>query len=107
MHLQLPESSSIRKRAFVAAIAAWTLSTAWFAALLHSPLSHWHAGDVFLAAALGALGSAGVLVEVRRSLVPGAAWTDQAQLRWVLFWAAMLFVVQYSGILIAVQSHAG
>jgi hypothetical protein len=47
--------------------------------------------------ALGALGSSAVVVEVRRSLMR-QGWTDQVHFRWILFWAVVLFVLQFTGI---------
>ena len=94
-----------RKRLLNCAVAAWLFSTAWFVLLFHPSPSQWPAAALVMATALGALGSSGVVVEVRRSLVPSAvAWTDQVHFRWVLVWAAVFFAVQFTGIAIALAA---
>ena len=105
MQALLSPPSLQRKRLFNCAVAAWLFSTAWFVLLFHPTPSQWPTAALITATALGALGSAGVVVEVRRSLVPCAvAWTDQVHFRWVLVWAAVFFVVQFTGISIALAA---
>ena len=98
--------NAIRRHLFVGGLTAWTLSTTWFFVLFHAAPSQWPVASVILAAALGAFGSAAALLELRRALVPsGASWSDQEHLRWVLFWASIVFVIQFTGIAIAVKGH--
>jgi hypothetical protein len=105
MQALLSPPSLHRRRLFNCALAAWVCSTAWLLLLFHPAPSQWPTAALVMATALGALGSAGVILELRRSLVPSAAsWTDQAHLRWVLLWAAVFFVVQYTGIAIALAA---
>ena len=95
-----------RKRLFLGGLAAWTLSTAWFLLLFHAAPSQWPAAAVVLATALGAFGSATAILELRRARVPsGAAWTDQEHLRWVALWASVFFVIQFTGLSIALRAH--
>jgi hypothetical protein len=108
MHAYLPQRSVNRQRAFIGAVAAWSISTAWFVFLFQSAPLQWPLAALVVAAAIGALGSSGVVVEVRRSLVPGVAgWTDQVHLRWVIFWAVVFFIVKFTGISLAAKAHVG
>jgi hypothetical protein len=93
------QPSRNRQCAFIAGIGSWAISTVWLVASFDSsPLQPPLAALVGITA-LGALGSSAVIVEVRRSLMRHVAtWTEQAHFRWVLFWAVVLFVLQFTGI---------
>ena len=86
-----------RRAAFLAGIGFWTLSIVWLAPLFDSPPASPVTNLVALAIC-AALATSAVLLEVRRSLVaPAAALGDGSHFRWVLFWASVLFVLQFTG----------
>jgi hypothetical protein len=88
------EPSHPRQCAFIAGVASWAISAAWLLALLDSSPSQWPGTALAGIAAISALGSSAVLVEVRRSLTGDV----QAHFRSVLLWAVALFLLQLTGI---------
>jgi hypothetical protein len=82
----------------MAGIGSWAISTAWLVACDSSALQR-PVGPLIGITALAALGSSAVILEVRRSLSANVAiCTDEAHFRWVLVWAVVLFVLQFTGV---------
>lgn len=105
MEALLSSPSPNRRRLFTLAIAAWAFFAAWFIVLFQPTPAQWPLAALITATGLGALGTAAVVVEVRRTLAPGAsAWTDEVHRRRVAFWAAVLFVIKLTGISLAIQT---
>src|SRR2546423_12064326 len=92
------QRSRSRQCAFMAGIGSWAISTAWLVACDPSTLQR-PVGALVGITALAALGSSAVIVEVRRSLSAHVATcTEEAHFRWVLLWAVVLFVLQFTGV---------
>ncbi|HKQ28093.1 MAG TPA: hypothetical protein VJT77_05795 [Burkholderiales bacterium] len=83
------------KTALIAGVGSWALSTAWLLSLFDSSPSPWPVAALAGIAAVSALGSSLVLVEVRRSF---QARPVETHIGSVLVWAVVLFVVQLTGI---------
>jgi hypothetical protein len=88
------QPSRSRQCAFIAGVGLWAISAAWLLALFDSSHSQLPIAALAGIAAVSALGSSAVLVEIRRSLMGHV----QAHVRSVLFWAVVLFVLQLTGI---------
>jgi hypothetical protein len=88
------QPSRVRQCAFLAGIGLWAISTAWLLALFDSSHSQFPVAALAGIAAVSALGSSAVLVEIRRSLTGHV----EAHVRSILFWAIVLFVLQLTGI---------
>jgi hypothetical protein len=106
MQADVPSQTPMRRRAYVCAIAAWALSIVWLAVLLQRAPAQWSVAAFGSATALGAPAIAAVVVEIARSIWPRLSnWSDRTHFRWVAIWAVILFVVQFTGITMAIKSY--
>ena len=102
--------SSRRKVALLAGFPLWFVAVTWSLWLLLQPVPGPMPPPVHIAlfVAAGAGGTAIVVIEMVRSVVPRyGSWSDKLHFRLVGLLFAVLFAMQYTGIRIALESASG
>ena len=104
-----PHLTPKRKVALAGAIVLWVASGgAFLLAVTQVSPALWPPYAVVVVVAVGALSAAVVIIEMIRGVSSRlAGWSDERHFIWVGLTFAALFVIQYTGIRVALSTHGG